>query len=72
MMESSRGGGRVRLCHLSFNHIDYCTLPELRGVLEHPVHPLDTPLHTNKNSRDKKWSTSGPVLQTTEKKMSAL
>ena len=28
----------LRLCHPCFNHIEYCTLSELRGVLEHPVH----------------------------------
>ena len=37
MMESSQGV--LRLCHPCFNHIEYCTLSELRGVLEHPVHP---------------------------------
>ena len=29
----------MRLCHLSINHIEHGTLSELRGVLEHPVHP---------------------------------
>ena len=29
----------LRLCHPCFNHIEYSTLSELRGVLEHPVHP---------------------------------
>ena len=37
MIESSQGGV-LRLCHLSFNYIEYCALPELRGVLEHPEH----------------------------------
>ena len=36
MIESSQGV--LRLCHLSFNYTEYCALPELRGVLEHPEH----------------------------------
>ena len=36
MIKSSRGGGGG-LFNLSFNYIEYS---ELRGVLEHPEHPL--------------------------------
>ena len=38
MIESSQGV--LRLCHLSFNYIEYCAVLELRGVREHPQHPL--------------------------------
>ena len=44
MIESSQVV--LSLCHLSFNYIEYCALPEPRGVLEHPEHHayIHTPL----------------------------
>ena len=47
MMESSQGV--LRLCRTYFNHIEYCTLSELKGVLEHS---LNTPLDKENKSDD--------------------
>ena len=43
LLESLKFAGTSMLgrsANLSFNHLEYCTLSELRGVLEHPEHPL--------------------------------
>ena len=38
MIESSQGGAEA--VPSEYYHIEYCTLSELREVLEHPEHPL--------------------------------